>query len=855
MTAAETVDALLTWTPYLAAGFGWNMIVSLAAMAVGTLVGVPLALLRGGSARGVKGTGSMLTTLARSAPTFVMLFYLAYVIPGSFEVLGVAVAVPAWFKASLALAIAVAGYVSDNALAALRHLRRGETAEALLFLPSWTSYFLIIVMASATASVIGVPELVHRAQTVIGAIDRPGFSFWIYLYAMIWFLAFAGIVALAMRALRAHLGGASGSISRHLILIVSASVGVAILAVAVAMGLLARNALIDQAENQARLVAGLIAGEANRADAITDEIARLVTRENEAQAIAVGHLSEAVGGDAEALAVHLAEITADSAIDDVWIVDETGAPATRVLDGLGRVDAGAALDEIDGPVLQSLLSGRRFSAAFWPPPRDGMERPMRYAGVRARSGEVVVVGASADEAAGLRGTFGLAAALGSLAGQPGIRAIWVVDDSLEVSAAVATGARAAPESAFMAVDRTLADRALDMGVQSVLGDNALHVAAPILDRGVATGVAVIHMPRDQLDRLLADYLWFGLLIAAAAFLIGSATAILSARRITRPVMALTHAAEEMDRRTFVPESLDRVGRRRDELGRLIRVFQTMARDVLAREEHLEALVAERTRDLEEKNAQLDRAKRRMEDELAIAHSLQGAILPKTLPQHGAYSGDALMTPAREMGGDFYDFFVLPDGRFGVVIADVSGKGVSAAFFMAITRTVMRAAAHDVDRAGACLRLVNDEICAQNPHDLFVTLFYGILDPATGRFVYANAGHNTPFLVRGSGEIEMLPLTGGVAVGVMPGLTYNEDDVTLAAGDTLFLYTDGISEAMNGGGETFDEARLQAALTTADRASVGDVIEDVTLAVAEFVGQADQSDDITCLVLRYNGDSS
>ncbi len=205
MMMVDVADVLITWTPYLAAGFGWNMIVSLAAMAIGTAVGLLLAALRGGTAPGVKQTGSALTAFARGAPTFVMLFYLAYAVPGTFEVLGVVVTVPAWFKASLALAIAVAGYVSDNALAALRHLRRGETAEALLFLPSWTSYFLIIVMASATASVIGVPELVHRAETVIGAIGRAEFTFWVYLYAMVWFLAFAAVVALAMRALRARL--------------------------------------------------------------------------------------------------------------------------------------------------------------------------------------------------------------------------------------------------------------------------------------------------------------------------------------------------------------------------------------------------------------------------------------------------------------------------------------------------------------------------------------------------------------------------------------------------------------------------------------------------------------------------
>ncbi len=644
------------------------------------------------------------------------------------------------------------------------------------------------------------------------------------------------------------------SLSRHLVLIVSASVGVAILGVAIALGLLARDALIGQAENQARLVAGLIAGEANRAGLISDEIDRVVAQEKEAQAIALAHLAEVVGPDAGALAIHLAEITANSVIDDIWILDESGTPSARAINGLSQAGTDMALEDIDGPVLQTLLSGRRFSVTLQSVPRDGLERPLRYVGVRTRGGGPVLVGSLVDKTTHLREIISLAATLGSLAGQPGVRAIWVVDDSLQVNAAVASGTHGgAPEPVFMAADRALAGRVLGAGAQSFLSRDELHVGAPILDRGgVATGVAIIHMPRDQLDRLLADYLMFGLVVAAAAFLIGSVTAILSARRITRPVMALTRAAEEMDRRSFAPESLDRVGHRRDELGRLIRVFQTMAREVQAREEHLEALVAERTLDLEQKNAQLDQAKQRMDDELAIAHSLQGAILPKTLPRNTAYSGHALMTPAREMGGDFYDFFTLPDGRLGVVIADVSGKGVSAAFFMAIARTVTRTTAQDTDRAGDCLRLVNDGICSQNPHDLFVTLFYGILDPSTGHFSYANGGHNPPYLVRQDGGIEVLPLTGGVAIGVLPELPYEEKSLTLAAGDTLFMYTDGISEAMNSDGEMFEEARIRTALSVGHEIPVDIVIENVTLAVAEFVGEAPQSDDITCLVLRYNG---
>ena len=360
------------------------------------------------------------------------------------------------------------------------------------------------------------------------------------------------------------------------------------------------------------------------------------------------------------------------------------------------------------------------------------------------------------------------------------------------------------------------------------------------------------MPRDHLDELLGDYIDFGLAISLAAFLIGAVTATLSARRITRPVTALTQAAGEMDQGSFQPDSLDRYRERRDELGRLIHTFQTMAREVQARREHLEALVAERTLDLANKNALLDEANRRMEEELSVAHSLQHAILPKTLPPDTAYSGDAVMTPAREMAGDFYDYFALPDGRLGLVIADVSGKGVAAAFFMAITRTVMRATAQEIRDAGACMRVVNDRISAENPHDLFVTLFYGILDPATGTLTYANAGHNAPFLIRNDDAIETVPMTGGVAVGVLPDLDYDEKAVTLGVGDTLFLYTDGISEAMNTLGETFDERRIEDALSIGPGAPVDTVIGNVTLAVGEFVGDAEQSDDITCLVLRYNG---
>ncbi len=655
------------------------------------------------------------------------------------------------------------------------------------------------------------------------------------------------------------------TLSRRLILTVTASVGIAIACVAVAMGLLARDALIEQAETQARLVAGMIAAEANRTELTGDEIDRLVTAEMETQAIAVAHLVETSAHNPALqrdLDIYLAELSAYSTVDDIWLLDEGGTPLARATKGLKQEEiSDLASAGIDERLVAPLVSGRRFSVDFRSaPPPTGLERPISYVGVRAGDGRIVLLGSVVSEGRGLARIVSLSSTLESLAGQPGVRGIWVVDDSLDMLGAVFTdGAHPGQDGtdpAFRQHDASLAQRALmEGGAVSRLDPGMLRVAAPTVDRsGVATGAAVLHMPRDRLDRLLEDYIMVGCIIAAAAFLAGSVVAAFSARRIVRPVAALTAAAVEIDADTqaFRPESLDSAARREDELGRLVRVFQTMVQQVQAREEYLERMVQMRTRDLEKSNAELAQAKQRMDAELNIARSLQSAILPKELPEDPSYSGRALMTPAQEMGGDFYDFFVLDDGRLGLVMADVSGKGVPAAFFMAIARTVMQAQALRHSGPGACLAAANDAICEQNPHDLFVTMFYGILDPATGDFVYANAGHNPPLVIRHDGGVTPLPGTGGVAVGVMPDLPYDEDSTTLGEGETIFLFTDGITEAMNAEHEEFSDARLEAVLRNSGELQAGGVLEKVKAAVVRFVGEAPQSDDITCIALRYEG---
>ncbi|MBI1621775.1 hypothetical protein [Aquamicrobium zhengzhouense] len=208
MTNAEAAEMLFVWTPFLAQGFAWNIVISLAAMAIGTPIGIFLAQLRLSGSR----AASWLTAMARLPPTFVLLFYFAYLLPGEFAFGNLKVEVPAWLKASLALSVAVVGFVSDNAQPCIRHLRRGERLEALYFIPAWTTYFLIIVMASSTASVIGVPELVNRANTVIAAAGEHAATLWVYSYAMLWFLGFCLPLSWLMNWLRVGLAAQGNNV-------------------------------------------------------------------------------------------------------------------------------------------------------------------------------------------------------------------------------------------------------------------------------------------------------------------------------------------------------------------------------------------------------------------------------------------------------------------------------------------------------------------------------------------------------------------------------------------------------------------------------------------------------------------
>ena len=265
---------------------------------------------------------------------------------------------------------------------------------------------------------------------------------------------------------------------------------------------------------------------------------------------------------------------------------------------------------------------------------------------------------------------------------------------------------------------------------------------------------------------------------------------------------------------------------------------------------LEKVVEERTRELAEKNAALEKAQAQLKAELEVARSLQLAILPSAFPARPGCEGAARMIPATTMGGDFYDYIELPDGQIGLVIADVSGHGVPAAFFMAVARTNLRELAVRHTDPGECLAQTNDALCAQNPLDLFVTVFYCMLDPKTGALRYANGGHNPPYVRRAAGPIESLNGAGGLVLGAMPGVGFPTHTVQLLRGDQLVLYTDGVTEAFNPAEELYGAQRLVDEVRVHGSGTPAALVERICQSVTKFAGTAPQSDDITLTVVTW-----
>jgi sigma-B regulation protein RsbU (phosphoserine phosphatase) len=247
-------------------------------------------------------------------------------------------------------------------------------------------------------------------------------------------------------------------------------------------------------------------------------------------------------------------------------------------------------------------------------------------------------------------------------------------------------------------------------------------------------------------------------------------------------------------------------------------------------------------------------KQRMEEALKLAHDIQMSMLPKffpPFPERHEFDIFAAIAPAKEVGGDLYDFFFLDDDHLCFAVGDVSGKGVPAALFMAVTKTLFRATASNGGTPGEILARLNAEICRDNESCMFVTLFCAILNIRTGQVDYSNGGHNPPYYLHQSG-VSPLENLGGRALGLMKQSPYESGRMVLKPGEALLLYTDGVTEAMNPSETLYSDQRLEQFLGTHRGSSPRQIIGDLIGDVRQFVGGAPQSDDITILALLYFG---
>ncbi|MBP7737960.1 MAG: SpoIIE family protein phosphatase [Spirochaetes bacterium] len=366
------------------------------------------------------------------------------------------------------------------------------------------------------------------------------------------------------------------------------------------------------------------------------------------------------------------------------------------------------------------------------------------------------------------------------------------------------------------------------------GRNSYVYFTPLLDTGWSLGIMI---PSDELfegERTLAMAL---IAIGVGGFILMTLVIVLIARTIARPVRTLALATERIARGDL-DEPLPAIATG-DEIGQLAVSFDGMR---LSLKEYIANLAAATA------------TRERIEFELKLAHQIQTDFLPLPIDpaQRSRFDLYAIMEPAREVGGDLYDHVLGADGRLTILVGDVSGKGVPAALFMAVTITLFRNVIADSPSPAEAISRLNRTLCDNNKSRLFVTAFCAVFDPATGELRYANAGHNPPVLAGGSSGPRFLDIPECPAMGILPEAVYGEMSITLGPGEALLVYSDGVTEAMTTAREQFSEENLLATASRADFSDAGAAVRLVLDDVRRFTAGAPQSDDITIMALVRRG---
>ncbi|MBR2279537.1 MAG: SpoIIE family protein phosphatase [Ruminococcus sp.] len=375
-------------------------------------------------------------------------------------------------------------------------------------------------------------------------------------------------------------------------------------------------------------------------------------------------------------------------------------------------------------------------------------------------------------------------------------------------------------------------------------DSHITMMIPLVGKdGDVKGIMCVQRQMDTLSNMRNSFMSkvvFALLILVLIVIV--VQSLFLHHTLLKPLKLISEEAARFSTdSTVAQKKLTDSIRNKDEIGALAGSIDHMEEQIYAYIENITSITAE---------------KQRILTELNLATRIQTAMLPNVFPafpERADFDIYASMNPAKEVGGDFYDFFLVDDDHLCIVMADVSGKGVPAALFMMASKIILANNAMLGKSPKEILTDTNNTICSNNREEMFVSVWLGILELSTGKLTASNAGHEYPVLRKPDGEFELFKDKHGFVIGGMDGMVYSEYEIDLKPGSKLFLYTDGVPEATNAEEELFGNGRMVAALNKDASASTEEILGNVRNAVDEFVKNAEQFDDLTMLCIEYNGD--
>ena len=586
------------------------------------------------------------------------------------------------------------------------------------------------------------------------------------------------------------------------------------------------------------------------------------------QATIVGHFvaaAEEAGWPAEEVEGRLRRIVGSTVIGEIRVVDPDGSVIYSSL--LPPLAGGPAAGVPHVDELAPLLNGSERSVELATAPRASDRAVYKYVAVAgAGSPRVVQVGIPIEGSSGnlLYSVYQREADL--LVRSRNLEALWVVNLDRELAASAPRAGQAGAGTVdaagvFALRAEAIVGQAMEQGqvVSEVSlsllspAERGIWVASPIINAGgIPIGGLGLAVSLDEIANTVQAEARNTTLIAFVLLGFTAAAALWGTRWLTHPIEVIASAARQVEMGKQPDEGpMQAVIQRTDELGSLARVFEAMTVQVFNREEHLEMMVAARTDELQQSNRSLRLAQQALEQDLEMAKVVQAALVREGNVDLGGFAAYARMTPAQQVGGDFVDVLEPSGGKLFFTVCDVSGKGVAAALFMAASQGAINGAASESQSGdvGAIATEANRRLCGENPMGLFVTGMIAVVDIERAVMKYVCAGHEPAFLVAADGSRRPLPITDGVAMGVLDDFEYESREEKLRPGDTLFLYTDGLTDAVNLSGELFGKERLEATLDGASARSPEEIVDHVWSEIGAYSAGAPAADDMTCLVLR------